>query len=282
MRKAVPLVAAVNDLSGFGRCSLTAAIPILSAMGMQVCPLPTAVLSNHTGYESCYFTDFTGHMDAYIREWEKLDLDFDAIFTGFLGNCSQVEKITRFIDRFKQPGTLVMVDPVMADDGVLYPTYTDALCQNMKQLVSKASVVTPNLTEACILADADYTSLAGDEKGMADLEGIFQIAEQIADTGPAQVVVTGVHTEPGKIANICLDRAAGERFVVATPLVGHSFAGTGDVFSSLLCGYQMRGEKLQSAVKKTAEMVGRVTAYSCQQDTPWLDGIAFEPFLKEL
>lgn len=278
----VPLVAAVNDLSGFGRCSLTVAIPVLSAMGMQVCPLPTAILSNHTGYESGTFEDFTPYMEDYAREWEKRGLEFQAIYTGFLGNLRQTEIISHFIRRFRRPDSVILVDPVMGDDGTLYATYTPELCRAMRSLVAMGTIVTPNLTEACLLADWDYGSLLQEPNREHLLENLFTIGDRIAQTGPAQVVITGVRPGDGTVDNVVVDREQGEHFTVRVPMVEKSYAGTGDVFASVLCGYLMRGEPLREAVTKTAEFVRKVTAYTDHCGLPHLDGIAFEPFLHEL
>lgn len=278
----VPLVAAVNDLSGFGRCSLTVAIPVLSAMGLQVCPLPTAILSNHTGYESGTFTDFTPHMEAYAAEWEKRGLEFRAIYTGFLGNLEQVETILAFIRRFRQSDSVVLVDPVMGDEGVLYATYTPEMCRAMRELVAMGTIVTPNLTEACLLADWDYEALTAEQDPEAFFQQLFTIADQIALTGPSQVVITGVRPGDGAIHNLVVDRDRNAHFSIRVPMVEKSYAGTGDVFASVLCGHLVRGESLKPAVEKTAEFVRKVTDFTFCHDLPYLDGIAFEPFLHEL
>ena len=278
----VPLVAAVNDLSGFGRCSLTVAIPVLSAMGLQVCPLPTAILSNHTGYESGTFMDFTPHMETYAAEWEKRNLEFRAIYTGFLGNLKQVKTISAFIRRFRRPDTMVLVDPVMGDNGTIYATYTAEMCRAMRDLTVMGTVATPNLTEACLLADWDYRALTAEKNPERLFAQLFTIGDRIAWTGPSQVVITGVRPGDGAIHNIVVDRERDEHFVVRVPMVEKNFAGTGDVFASVLCGHLVHGEPLRAAVEKTAEFVRKVTEYTCRHALPHLDGIAFEPFLHEL
>ena len=279
MKNKIPLVAAINDMSGFGRCSLTVALPVLSAMGMQVCPLPTAILSNHTGYAECTFLDMTDEMDDYIDKWEKLHLCFDAIYTGFLGNLEQVKKILSFIERFGQADTLLLVDPAMADDGSIYATYTPQMCAEMKHLVSHASIITPNLTEACILADADYTQIVRQQK--EDLHAIEEIGRTIVANGARVVVITGVKNKPGIISNVVIPQE-GECFTVSSPLIQRNYAGTGDVFASVLCGYLLRGNSIRQSVEKTAAFVGQVTAATYGWDMPWRDGIAFEPFLSQL
>lgn len=276
--ESVPLVAAVNDLSGFGRCSLTVALPIYSAMGMQGCPLPTAILSNHTGYESCYFEDFTDRMGAYIAEWEKLQLRFDGICTGFLGNAEQVRIISDFLRTAAKPGAVVLVDPAMADDGQAYSTCTPELCRQMRDLVALGTVVTPNLTEACLLTGEDYgtvLSLPENRRG----EAIFSMARRIAELGPRQVIVTGISTADG-ISNYVYEK--GDEYTVCAPYIHCRYAGTGDVFAAVLFGYCMRGVDLRRAVQQAADFVSDATAYSLKIGVKPTDGIAFEPFLSRL
>ena len=178
-------IAAINDYSGFGRCSIAVELPIISALKVQCCPLPTSILSNHTGFESFYFEDFTESMPAYIKEWEKLNLKFDGICTGFLGSHKQIEIVRYFFDIFKTPDNIVVVDPVMGDYGNLYATYTKETCEEMKKLVSYANILTPNLTEACILTGREYNAEYGNEE-------LEIIAKQLSDMGPSKIVITGI------------------------------------------------------------------------------------------
>ena len=178
-------IAAINDYSGFGRCSIAVELPIISALKVQCCPLPTSILSNHTGFESFYFEDFTESMPAYIKEWEKLNLKFDGICTGFLGSHKQIEIVRYFFDIFKTPDNIVVVDPVMGDYGNLYATYTKETCEEMKKLVSYANILTPNLTEACILTGREYNAEYGNEE-------LETIAKQLSDMGPSKIVITGI------------------------------------------------------------------------------------------
>lgn len=275
----IPLIAAVNDMSGFGRCSLTVALPVISAMGMQCCPLPTAILSNHTGYNSCHFTDLSHGMDEYISEWGKLQLKFDGVYTGFLANASQVDKVMDFVSNFAKPGVVKLIDPVMADNGELYSTCDAELCKEMAKLVSLGTITTPNLTEACLLTGrniADVLSLNGNTRR----EAVYGIAESIAKTGPKQVVVTGVEIAEGMVENVVYDN--GERFSVSSPKVERQFAGTGDLFASVLCGHLVRGGSLKNALGLTTAFVYETTQYTFECDSPATDGIMFEPFLNKL
>ena len=177
-------VAAINDLSGFGRCSITVALPVLSAHGVQCCPVPTAILSNHTGFGTYFFDDYSDKMTPYIENWEKLGLEFDCIYTGFLGSEKQIDIVENFIK--KSAESMILVDPVMGDGGKIYSTYTNAMCEKMKRLVSLADVVTPNVTEACILAETEYKEHFTDEE-------IWSIAGKIHKIGAKNVAITGRH-----------------------------------------------------------------------------------------
>lgn len=280
MAKIVPKVAAINDLSGFGRCSLTVALPVLSAMGFQVCPVPTTVLSAHTGYESPYITDFTPHLEGYLSHWRCLDITFNGVYTGFLGNAQQAEILAPFLSEQRATGRFVLVDPAMADHGCLYATCTGELVEAMRGLVSLATVVTPNLTEACLLTDTDYKNLMS-----LSVEPRRQLVEQMGQRllalGCQAAVITGIPAGEEWLENGVF--AAGEApLFLPAHRVACNFAGTGDLFASVLCGWLLRGESLQSSVERTAEFVSEATAYTAQYHAPEQDGIAFEPFLTRL
>jgi len=178
-------IAVINDFCGFGRCSLAVSIPIISAMKIQCCPLPTSIFSNHTGFDSFYFTDFTEHMNAYAAEWEKLELKFNGILTGFLGSPEQIEIVTRFLEHFKKEGTITVIDPVMGDNGSLYPTYSPLLARKMRTLAAKADILTPNLTEACILTDTPYRADVTERE-------LLNICERLGEMGPEKIVISGL------------------------------------------------------------------------------------------
>lgn len=278
--KRVPMIAAINDLSGFGRCSLTVALPILSAMGYQVCPMPTALLSAHTGYPNPQVRDFTADMGAFLAHWDELGLSFDAVFSGFLGNAAQVDVLEPFMREHKARGALCVVDPAMADHGRLYSGCTPELVKEMCRLVSLASVTTPNLSEACLLTDTPYKQVVN-EAGIANCKRLQYLGEQLLALGCAAAVITGVHTADDTLENWVFERGHEPR-IVRTLRVGKNFAGTGDVFSSMLCGELLQGESLYTATERTAEFVREVTDYTAKADTPLQDGVMFEPFLHRL
>ena len=175
-------IAVINDLSGYGRCSLTVALPILSAMGHQACPVPTAILSNHTEFPVYFFDDYTEKMPAYTDKWVQLGLSFDGIATGFLGSAEQIAMVIDMVESLSGDDTLVLVDPVMGDHGRLYATYTEEMCEEMKLLVSRADVTTPNVTEACILTGTPYK-----EKGWTRRE-LLNMAMMLRLMGARSVV----------------------------------------------------------------------------------------------
>ncbi|MBQ1223288.1 MAG: bifunctional hydroxymethylpyrimidine kinase/phosphomethylpyrimidine kinase, partial [Oscillospiraceae bacterium] len=178
-------IAVINDFCGFGRCSLAVSLPIISALKVQCCPLPTALFTNHTAFDSFYSTDLTPHMDAFIDEWSKLDLRFSGILTGFLESTGQINIVSRFLERFKSEETVTVVDPVMGDGGSLYRSYSPELANMMIRLVPHADVLTPNLTEACILTATPYTP-------DPDSRTLFELCSQLSDMGPQKVVISGL------------------------------------------------------------------------------------------
>lgn len=199
-----PRIAAIHDLSGFGRCSLTVILPILSAMGLQCCPVPTAFLSTHTGgFEGFTFLDMTEEMPKVANHWNTLGLDFQAIYSGFLGSERQIHIVEDFIRTFRRKDTVVVVDPVMGDHGEVYKTYTPAMCAGMAQLAAQADVITPNLTEAALLLGIPYETLSADEAGCRS------IAEQLSMDGRRSVVLTGASTAPDRTGAVCFDARTG-------------------------------------------------------------------------
>ena len=266
-------IAVVNDYSGFGRCSLAVEIPIISKMKIQCCPVPTSIFSNHTGFDSFYYTDFTQHMAAYVAEWKKLGLEFEGICTGFLGSANQIQIVEKFIRDFRTEKTQVVVDPVMGDYGRLYPTYTEEICNNMKELVKYADIITPNLTEACIL-----TGIAYNEKySNKELE---EIAEKLSDMGPRKIVITGI-PRGHFISNYCFE-AGQESYMIKTAKVGTQRSGTGDIFTSIVVADAVRGVDFHESIRKASHFVKKCIQKAIDMDIPLTDGVPFEELLDKL
>lgn len=268
-----PRVAAIHDMSGFGRCSLTVALPILSAMGVQCCPLPTAFLSTHTGgFEGFTFLDMTDEMKKVSAHWQGLDIQFDAIYSGFLASAQQIEVVEEFLYDFRCPRTLVVIDPVMGDHGKVYQTYTPEMCAGMARLSRLADIITPNLTEAALLLDLDYGALPSPR----------ETVERLSMDGKRSVVLTGVSTSPETIGAMCFDSKTGHSSLVQTDFVAHAFHGTGDVFASVLTGALMQGKRLEHAAELAAKFVRACAERTAVEDLPMREGVDFEPLLHYL
>lgn len=269
-----PRVAAIHDMSGFGRCSLTVAVPILSAMGLQCCPLPTAFLSTHTGgFQGFTFLDMTDEIPKISAHWKSLELRFQAIYSGFLGSEAQIGMVESFIRDFREEDTVVVIDPVMGDHGKVYQTYTPAMCRGTAKLAERADVITPNLTEAALLLDIPYESLIRTEEGWRD------IVARLSLEGRRSVVLTGASDGPGRTGAMCFDAKTGRTESIQTRRVPREFHGTGDVFSSVLTGALVRGGGLFDAARQAVEFVRLCGERTAEQDIPMREGVDFEPLL---
>lgn len=266
-------IAAINDFCGFGRCSLAVALPIISAMQIQCCPLPTSIFSNHTGYDSFYYTDFTSHMGAYMDQWEKLGLTFDGILTGFLGSAEQIDLVCTFMERFKKPHTVTVVDPVMGDDGALYSTYSPLAAEGMRRLLQYADILTPNLTEACILTGRDYLPDPGQEE-------LLELCRELHAMGPEKIVISGL--ERGEDLENFVYRHGQPPLVVREHKTGPCRAGTGDVFASILAADAVKGVELGASVARASAFIAKALRRTMDRRVPQPDGICFEDYLYEL
>ena len=275
MMKRQKRIALINDITGFGRCSIAVELPLISAMKIQACPMPTAILSVHTGFPEHYIDDYTQRMVPYMENWAANGLEFDGICTGFLGSVVQINIVEEFMHRFKKPYTKVMVDPVMGDYGKLYSSYTPEICHEMKRLLAHADLVTPNLTEACRLLDIAYP-----ENGDISEAELAKLAKALSDKGPEQVVITGLH-KGDRVLNFVYEKNGGQS-VVSQPKIGGDRSGTGDAFAAIVAGSLVNGESLTDAVSKAAEFITKVLGYTVELDLPWNYGLAFEEYLTEL
>lgn len=273
MIKDIKKVVAIHDISGLGRCSLTAVIPILSVLGVQPCPFPTAILSCQTGYSNFSFLDLTEEMINYKNSWDEMGFAFDGVYSGFLGSEKQIDIVKELI--VSQNISFVLIDPAMGDNGTIYKTYTEAMCSKMKELVSLATVTTPNITEACILLGKQY------KNGEYSLEEIEEIAKGIGVLGPKKVVITGI-IKGSEIINFAYDMDEDKKYIIVNNHSDRSFGGTGDIFASIICGMLMRGKGFEESVKKASEFVYKAISYSDTKKIDVKNGVVFEPILKEL
>lgn len=266
-------IAVINDLSGFGRCSIAVELPIISAMKIQCCFVPTAVFSNHTGFQSFFLEDFTDKMRSYMDEWRKLELHFQGICTGFLGSPQQIAIVTDFLKDFKEKDTIVIVDPVMGDYGKMYPTYSMETCLKMRELIPLADIITPNLTEACILTGIPYEEKWSRKK-------LLWLAETLSAMGPEKVVITGI-IQGEFIANYCYEKGAEPR-IFRTIKAGTQRSGTGDIFASIIAADAVNSTAFEQSVRKAGRFIKKCILKSIEMGIPLTDGVCFEEFLHTL
>lgn len=283
----VPRLAMINDIAGFGRCSTTVSLPVISVMKVQVCPVPTSVLSNHLGFPLCHFDDYTSHMRDYIKVWNELGLTFDGLYCGFLGNEEQIDIVREFVEMFRPP--LFLLDPVMGDHGRAYSSITETHVQKMKELLPLADIITPNITEACLLTgtpwkDGEWTmqELSGLCERLADIcqqESVSSGEASVGTVSGASIVITGIR-QGDSLVNFLWDD--GVYTTVSTPIAGASRPGTGDIFASILAADAVRGETLLTSVQKAANFVGLCITGSEKAGTPVQEGVVFEKYLAAL
>ena len=283
----VPRLAMINDIAGFGRCSTTVSLPVISVMKVQVCPVPTSVLSNHLGFPLCHFDDYTSHMRDYIKVWGELGLTFDGLYCGFLGNEEQIDIVREFVEMFRPP--LFLLDPVMGDHGRAYSSITEMHVQKMKELLPLADIITPNITEACLLTgtpwkDGEWTmqELSGLCERLADIcqqESVSSSEASVGTVSGASIVITGIR-QGDSLVNFLWDD--GIYTTVDSPIAGASRPGTGDIFASILAADAVRGETLLTSVQKAANFVGLCIAGSEKAGTPVQEGVVFEKYLAAL
>ncbi len=267
-------IAVINDMTGFGRCAIAVEMPIISHLGIQCCPVPTAIFSNHTGYPSFFFQDYTDAMEAYTAEWKKLGLTFEGILTGFYGSARQIDMVKRFIAEFSKKDTVVIVDPIMGDDGKTYATYDRAMCDKMKELAQLADVLTPNLTELCILAEEVY-------REDYEYDAIEAMCRKLSGKlkSHCRIVVTGIRRGSFLVNYIYHD---GKAEKIRKKCAGDTRCGTGDVFSSIIAADAVRGITIEESVKRAADFVSRCIQESDRYGIPKTDGVCFEKLLSTL
>lgn len=273
--KHLPRVAAINDISSFGRCALTVIIPTMSAMGVQVCPVPTAVLSTHMGFAAPAVQDLSELMGQTTQHWRSLGLTFDAIYTGFLASHEQIATVEAFLDAFATKDTLVLVDPVMADHGSLYQCFDVDFAAHMNRFTQRASLITPNLTEAALLLGEDYT------KPERSLDEYKDWARRLSGDS-RDVVLTGVSLAENSTGALTYARETGTCEIVQAPLAAAQFPGTGDLFASVLLAAMVQGDNLASAAQRATDFVATCAQYTVEAGTPVMEGVQLEACLGKL
>lgn len=277
MKNYVPKIAAIHDISGVGRCSMTVISPILSALGCQVCPLPTALLSSHSEYKDFYFYDFTEHIKSYYESWERNNIEFECLYSGFIGSDKQINLIIDIINKMKKKSNaIVVVDPVMGDHGIVYKTYTEEMVKKMSDLVKSADIITPNLTETCILLKEKYNS------NNITLDVLKSYLTRLSDLGPNTSLITGVKTDTGEHVNVAFDKVKKEYYKVPYNNINIRYPGTGDLFTSLFIGYLFNGKNIPQAIQEAARFISSVVSFTYAANTPTCEGVLFESKMEEL
>ena len=278
MRMPISRVAAIHDLSGFGRASLTVVIPILSTMGIQVCPLPTAILSTHTGgFDNYKFIDLTDYMEEYIQHWRNLKIEFDCIYSGFLGSSRQIGIISKFIQQFSHKEQLVVIDPVLGDNGSLYKSFGPEMVEQMSRFIGLADIITPNITEAALLLNEPYKNRF-EEKELKDW------LCRLADKGPKIVIITSVPDSQSKkhTSVIAYNREDGRFWKVKCDYIPAHFPGTGDSFTSVLVGSILNGDSLPIALDRSVQFISNAIRASYGYKYPEREGVLLERVLGNL
>lgn len=272
----IPRIAAVHDMCGYGKCSLSAAIPILSACGCDVCPVPTALFSAHTKFPEFTFHDTTDMLSGYLDAWRNIDVELDGIYSGFLGSAAQVNTIKRMYGEY--PEALRLVDPVMGDGGQMYPTYSQEMCDAVKTLANGADVLMPNLTEAAILTERDYPGQNLSDEEVSDWVGA------LLELGAKNVVLKGIDRGDGMLRNYVGSASSGASTHVelAHNKLPYMIHGTGDAFASTLCGAVMAGKTLDDSAQVAGEFVRHAMESTCNQPDFKRRGVSFELNLGEL
>jgi pyridoxine kinase len=283
---AIPRAALINDLTAFGRCSLAVALPVVSTFGIQACPIPTAILSNHLGFPFYYLDDYTSKADGLYKGLRDLSIKFDVIACGFLGNSEQIPLVEAFLQDSRHVQNeensitppLFVLDPVMGDHGEPYDTITSDYCLKLRSLAAQAHILTPNITEACLLTDIPYRT---GEWSDGELAEICNKLESMSDTSidAQKIVVTGL-TRDGYFGNYIWENHEGSRY--ETISAGSSRPGTGDLFAAVLLGAYMTGSDFALSVRQAADFVALSIGYTQEREVPLLEGVLFEPLLSKL
>lgn len=270
-------VAAINDLSGLGRCSLLADISVFSAMGIETCAVPTAVLSAQTGFSSYYCKDLTGVIPEYAEKYKGQKVEFDGIITGFMLNETQAGSALEFIKTLKSEGTRVLVDPVLGDDGKRYMNFSEELLAAMKEMVKEADIITPNITELCLLADIDPTE-HGKYSGDELIDFILGVAEKVRGNRKQLIAVTGIPLpEAGEVGNLIATESG--HGIIRAHSNGVHYSGTGDLFAAVLFGGILNGKDPLDAAKLAGDFISASVEDAVKSGISGNEGIAFEKHL---
>lgn len=268
-------VLTIQDISCFGKCSLTVALPVISAMGVETAVIPTAVLSTHTMFKNFTVKDLTDQIVPITEHWRAEGIGFDAVYTGYLGSFEQIEIVEKLFDDFADSDTQRFIDPVMADNGKLYPAFDEAYAARNAELCRHADFIVPNITEACFMTGTDY-------RETTDEAYIKNLLEKLGALGPKTAVLTGVSLSPGKTGVMGIDTVSGTFYTYQNDRIDAAYHGTGDLFSSTCVGAMMNGIDWQTAMQIAADYTARTIAVTVANPAnPWY-GVDFETTIPEL
>ncbi len=263
-------IAAIHDLSCYGRSSLTVVMPLFAKMGIQVCPLPTALLSTHGAYENGTFLDLTDQMKPIIDHWETLNVEFDVIYSGFLGSGDQIDIVLDFINKFSKNSPLVVVDPVMGDEGKVYSIIDSDIISKMADLVKHAHIITPNTTEAAVLLNKKYNPILSREEAKI-------VLKELSDLGPDIVVLTSIHFEEGEGRYTGVYDKKNEEFIFdQCEYIPQDYPGTGDAFTSILIGALLKGYSLKESLSHSLQFIEDSLKATIRSGVDPKDGINLE------
>lgn len=262
-------VATIQDISCLGKCSLTVALPIISAMGIETAVIPTAVLSTHTAFSGFTFCDLTDEIEKIKEHWVNEGFEFDALYSGYLGSFHQLELVKNFFKTFKRENNLVVIDPVMADNGVLYKGFTMEFAREMKKLCDTADIIVPNLTEAAFMLGIEY-------REKYDKEYIDNILVKLTEGGAKKAMLTGIGFEEGQIGAYAYDSETKEFFYYTREMISKSFHGTGDIFASTLTGALTSGFSFEDSMKVAVDYTVECMRLTIENDPELWYGVSFE------
>lgn len=271
-------IAMINDISGFGHCSMAVSLPVISALKVQCCPVPTSIFSNHTGFKDYYSFNFTPYMKDYIDTWKKLELNFDGIYAGYLSSEEQIDIVRYFIENFRQENTKIIIDPVMGDNGKLYQCFTESMCNKIKELIKYANILTPNVTECAILTDTPF-------RNDFTIDDIVIMIKQLSLLGIDNIVVTGFKPQNNcqnnnTITNVCY--CDNKITLVDTQKRGTDRPGTGDIFASIISACSVNGTNLYESVRLASNFIGDCIEKSDELNIPISHGVCVEECLSYL
>lgn len=265
----------INDMAGVGRCSMTVAIPVISSCKVQPCPAPTSIFSNHTGFPTFFKVDLTNELPAYFDGIDKLPMDFHGIYCGYLGSLHQIQLVSNYIKKTKDNhNPLIIIDPIMGDNGNCYRTITQEFCDEMKFLLQYADIITPNITEACILTETPYHS------GFYNLDELTTISKKLTQLGASKIIITGIKDDK-YFYNFIYENSS-DYELISSPIAGESRPGTGDIFTSIISALALRNYPLSKAAKLASNFIATCTEASSKLNIPVQEGVALELFLSEL